>query len=401
MKRFATLFVTFALLLAMAIPTAGAWTTDTSRSFTFTMTASGTNISDTVAKGSKLTLSIVMSNDAGYSSAYDLYQFQTELWFDTTKFDVDSVTYNSTYESADRSAGTDLWRVLFYFVSSSENGVSTSKNISVGTVVLKSISNDATTDDISLNNCVVSTQDGMDGYQVTVAPTVVKSSSSGGSSSGGHSSSGSSSSGGSSSGGSDSGSSDGSDSGGTGTIISFIDVPDTYWGKSAIDFVVARGLFLGTSANTFSPDMPMTRAMMVTVLWRLAGEPQITGQTFSDVAEGTWYDSAVAWAQQNGIVNGYGNGLFGPDDAALREQIAAIMMRYAKLIGIDTSGTDSLSRFSDGASVSPYAQDMMKWAVSYGLFQGDDQGKLNPGSTATRAQVATIFMRFITAAEVG
>ena len=148
------------------------------------------------------------------------------------------------------------------------------------------------------------------------------------------------------------------------------------------------------SANTFEPNTAMTRAMLVTVLWRYAGQPNEGTNNFTDVKSDQWYTDAVAWAAHNGIVGGVGNNKFDPNGNITREQMAAILYRYANSNGIDTSARADLSSFPDGNKVSSYANDAIRWAVAEGLINGSD-GKLMPQGNATRAQVAAILMRFI------
>ena len=175
---------------------------------------------------------------------------------------------------------------------------------------------------------------------------------------------------------------------------SFADVSDEDWYAGAVDFVVSRKLFNGTSAFSFSPDLFMTRAMLVTVLHRYAGTPASGGTGFSDVPSGQWYSSAISWASENGIVNGMGNGLFDPNGNVTREQTAAILYRFADSVGADISKTAPLSSFSDSTKVQSWAGTAMQWAVGSGLINGIG-GCLQPQGNATRAQLATIFMRFI------
>ena len=181
---------------------------------------------------------------------------------------------------------------------------------------------------------------------------------------------------------------------GTDPFMDFTDVPENTWYYNAVSFVTASGLFNGTSETTFSPNASMTRAMLVTVLWRYAGEPMDGENSFADVPDGQWYTDAVAWAAQNGIVGGVGNNKFDPNGNITREQMATILYRYASANGIDTSARADLSSFPDGNKVSAYANDAIRWAVAEGLINGSD-GKLMPQGNATRAQVATILMRFI------
>lgn len=175
----------------------------------------------------------------------------------------------------------------------------------------------------------------------------------------------------------------------------FADMPTpANWAHKGIDFAVKRGLFDGVSATQFSPDVPMTRAMLVTVLWRYEGEPYCTTPGFTDVPDGQWYSMAVRWASVTGVVNGVGGNKFDPNGAITREQIAAILYRYAQISG----GETDLSHFADAGSVSPWATEAISWAVAEGLIVGTPSGSrtlLDPMGKATRAQVATILMRFI------
>lgn len=174
---------------------------------------------------------------------------------------------------------------------------------------------------------------------------------------------------------------------------SFADA-NTHWGKASVDFVTSRGLFAGTSETTFEPNTNMSRAMLVTVLHRLEDTPAGGVPSFNDVGDSSWYTEAVAWASGKNIVNGYESGAFGPNDNVTREQIATILYRYAVAMNINTPERGSLNRFADGGSTSAWATDAMEWAVGAGLFQGNG-GNLNPKSPATRAEVATLLMRFV------
>ena len=174
----------------------------------------------------------------------------------------------------------------------------------------------------------------------------------------------------------------------------FVDVNPKEWYHLSVDYVVTHGLFGGTSENTFEPETAMTRAMLVTVLWRYEGQPEAGENTFSDVPSGKWYTNAVAWAAENGIVGGVGNNRFDPDGEITREQMATILFRYAEKKGIETGKRGSLNIFSDEKQLSAYAKDAVQWAVAEQIINGSD-GKLLPQGSATRAQVATILMRFI------
>jgi len=176
----------------------------------------------------------------------------------------------------------------------------------------------------------------------------------------------------------------------------FADVDQSMWYHEAIDFVIEKGLFMGTSETTFEPNIPMNRAMLVTVLWRLEGNPAVSSaSSFEDVASNAWYANAVAWASANKIVSGYGSGLFGPNDNITREQMAAILYRYAEYKGHDVTASDNLSAFADAGEVSTWALPGLKWAVAKGLITGVTRTILEPRGTATRAQVATVLMRFL------
>ena len=174
----------------------------------------------------------------------------------------------------------------------------------------------------------------------------------------------------------------------------FRDVKATDWYHEAVDYAVKHALFNGMSETAFAPNDPMTRAMLVTVLWRYAGQPEEGGNVFADVKNGQWYTKAVAWAAENGVVNGVGGGRFDPNGRITREQLAAILYRYTGSKGCDVSKTGDLNAFPDGAEVSVWAKTACSWAVAEALINGSD-GSLDPQGSATRAQVATILMRFI------
>lgn len=175
----------------------------------------------------------------------------------------------------------------------------------------------------------------------------------------------------------------------------FTDVSTSDWFYSDVMFVYENGLFSGTDSRSFSPNASMTRAMLVTVLYRLEGEPVGTGSSsFSDVRSGSYYEKAVAWAAANGIVTGTGSTSFSPDAKVTREQLAAILYRYAQYKKLDTDAGAKLDSFSDAGNVSGYASEALSWAVSEGLINGAS-GRLMPKGDATRAQVAAILHRFV------
>lgn len=175
----------------------------------------------------------------------------------------------------------------------------------------------------------------------------------------------------------------------------YVDVNRSLWYHEAIDYVLSTGIMDGTSDSTFEPNSALTRAMLVTILYRLDGSPAVSGGSgFSDVAEGAWYADAVAWASQNGIVDGYGGGLFGPSDPITREQMAAILYRYAGYEGRDVTKSASLGAYSDAGQVSSWALASMKWAVGEGYISGKTASTLDPKGSATRAEVAQLMMNY-------
>ncbi len=175
-------------------------------------------------------------------------------------------------------------------------------------------------------------------------------------------------------------------------ILPFTDVAESAWYYDAVVYAYENGLMDGTSATTFAPAMNTTRAMLATLIYRMAGEPTVTGSaSFTDVTAGQWYTDGITWASQQGVVQGIGNGRFDPDGAITREQLAVMLYRYADG---ETASAD-MSRFQDSASISDWALEAMNWAVAQGILSGNDQGLLNPGSIASRAEVATMLMRFV------
>lgn len=175
----------------------------------------------------------------------------------------------------------------------------------------------------------------------------------------------------------------------------FDDVKASHWYQEAVDYVAENGIMGGVSANTFAPNAPATRAMLVTVLHRLAGTPDAEKtHSFTDLANGAWYAGAVAWAAENGIVDGVGNALFAPNAHITREQLAAILYRYAIHCGLDVTAAADLNAYTDGAQISPWAQDAMRWAIASGLISGRSASALAPQSGATRAEIAQLLMNF-------
>ncbi|MDY5038382.1 MAG: S-layer homology domain-containing protein [Lawsonibacter sp.] len=174
----------------------------------------------------------------------------------------------------------------------------------------------------------------------------------------------------------------------------FADVAKGSWYYEGVRYAYENGLMSGTGEGTFSPDLPTSRGMLVTILYRLAGSPAAGSASFTDVAKGQWYADGVAWASANGVVSGYPDGSFRPNDTITREQMAAILYQYARIQGkLDDSRAD-LSIFSDLDSLSAYAKEPMSWAVAQGLFSGVSADTLAPGGSTTRAQAAVILTAF-------
>lgn len=185
----------------------------------------------------------------------------------------------------------------------------------------------------------------------------------------------------------------------TGADNPFTDVRPDDWFYEAVMFVYQNNLMNGTSATTFSPNDATTRAQIATIFYRMAGSPAVENTNpFTDVPYGPgtdWYYDAVLWVQQNGIMQGYGDNLFGPGDPVTREQLAVIFYNYAKFKGYDTTASGDLSGFTDAGDLSPWAQEAMKWAVGSGVMSGKGNGILDPKGTATRAEIAAMLQNFI------
>ena len=179
-------------------------------------------------------------------------------------------------------------------------------------------------------------------------------------------------------------------------VAGFSDVTTANWYADAVAYVVDNELMNGVSADTFEPNSTMSRAMMVTVLYRMAGSPAVSGENvFTDVPDGSWYADAVTWGVENGLVTGTTDTTYEPNAGITREQMATLLWRYAG--SPDVSGSDGLDQFTDAASISGYARTAMAWASQQGLVNGTN-GTLSPRGSATRAEIATILMRYQTAA---
>lgn len=177
--------------------------------------------------------------------------------------------------------------------------------------------------------------------------------------------------------------------------FSFSDTYPSDWYYGAVKFCYDYSLMNGTSLTAFDPNATTTRAMLATIIWRLEGSPAAYGNPFNDLTQ-DWYKTAVIWAAQKGIVNGYGNGKFGPDDPITREQMATMLYRYAGSFA-DMFVTDpyKIYGYNDFGKVSSYAFEPLQWACSEGMITGMPGNTIQPGGNATRAQMATILERFV------
>ena len=175
----------------------------------------------------------------------------------------------------------------------------------------------------------------------------------------------------------------------------FLDVNEGDWFYDAVAHAYENGLMDGVGGNRFAPNSATTRAQLVTILYRLEGQPAVSGDLpFTDVEAGTWYTNAVGWAAQNGIVNGVGDDTFAPGNDLTREQLVTILYRYAESKGYDVSASADLAGYPDGEEIQAYAREAMAWAVAENIIRGMEDDTLKPAGNASRAQIATILMRF-------
>ncbi len=177
-------------------------------------------------------------------------------------------------------------------------------------------------------------------------------------------------------------------------VMLFGDVNKNAWYYDSVAFVNKNGLMNGVSTTKFSPDSTLTRAMLVTIIYRLEGEPVSSKAEFTDVAQDAWYSKAVAWASENNIVNGVEYGVFAPDRAITREQLATILHRYIKYKKVASLKMADLDKYTDAHEIGMYALEAMSWASGSGVMSGTSDTTLSPGMSATRAQVAVILERF-------
>lgn len=176
----------------------------------------------------------------------------------------------------------------------------------------------------------------------------------------------------------------------------FTDLNTGAWYHDYTDYVLENGLMQGMGNGIFAPNGSATRGMVVTILYRMAGEPEVKSAIpFTDVAEGQYYAKAVTWSYENGIATGMTDTLFAPNSAATREQIVTFLYRYAQFAGLDVSARGDLTAFPDSSAVSDYAKDTVSWAVGTGLLMGDEAGRLLPKVSGSRVQLAALITRFL------
>lgn len=179
--------------------------------------------------------------------------------------------------------------------------------------------------------------------------------------------------------------------------LPFTDVTEKAWYYDAVTEIYSRGIMTGLSGTRFAPELPASRGMVVTMLYRMEGEPAVSAEgRFTDVPEKQYYAPAVAWATEAGLIQGYGDGTFRPDESITREQLVTILYRYGERRGYDMTRRADLSGFFDVGQISPYARESMSWAKAAGLLNGADWGGIDPGGMAGRGQIAAILGRFCT-----
>lgn len=176
----------------------------------------------------------------------------------------------------------------------------------------------------------------------------------------------------------------------------FTDVQEDAWYYNYVRYVYARGIMVGTGNNTFGVNVPLTRAMLVTVLYKLEDSPEVISSTpFTDVPNGSWYGNSVRWAYEQGITSGISKTAFGPNNKITREQLVTLIYNYATLKGRDVSIQNNLDEFTDQKSISSWARTSMSWATGSGIINGVGNNRLDPKGNATRAQVATILFKYL------
>ena len=176
----------------------------------------------------------------------------------------------------------------------------------------------------------------------------------------------------------------------------FSDLDTSKWYHRFVDYAIANGLLGGTGGDTFSPNGTLTRAQVITVLWRLEGEPQTTNAiSFTDVAEGAWYTEVIRWAVREEIMGGLGNGAFGPNDPITWEQLAAILYRYAGYKGYDVAAKGDPASFTDASKISSWAYESVQWACGAALLETEGGGMIDPAGNTRRCEFAAAITRFM------
>ena len=177
--------------------------------------------------------------------------------------------------------------------------------------------------------------------------------------------------------------------------LPFTDVGEEDWYNESVEFVYRQGMMTGTSATTFAPNATLCRAMVAQILYNLEGQPEVTESAeFTDVGEGHWAIDSITWANEAGLMIGYGNDLFYPDCSISREELAQVLYNYAEYRGITLPALGDLSKYPDGGKVQDWAKTAMSWATGLGLINGFEDNTLRPGASTTRAQAATMLMGF-------
>ena len=177
-------------------------------------------------------------------------------------------------------------------------------------------------------------------------------------------------------------------------LAKFVDLVPTSWYHEPIDYVLKRGIMDGMTDNMFGPEVTLTRAMVVTMLYAMDGKPSISNLSpFNDVVATDWFVNPVVWAADNGVVSGYDDGSFRPTNPVTREELATMLRSYAQYRNKDTSASVDLSAFIDQSTVSGWAAESVSWAVGHGIINGRSGNRIAPKGTATRAEAATMFTR--------
>ncbi len=369
------------LLCTLPFP---AFAVDQSQSFRCSLQSEGKQ-EVSVPVGQELSVTLTLDR-TDQTESWDMYAWQTEIVFDPQVFElVEDSVHPASGVGSSFHPGNRESRLYFNSYSLSKSGVRYPASLEAGTFTLRMLKTGSGM--IHQENYKVSTTGGTDRYlctSVDLKVTGTENLDAPGAGNTGQNGSGT-------------GAPGEALNGETGTsdIFRFRDVPMDAWYVDAVTYTVQRGLFKGVSETSFDPQGNMTRAMLVTVLHRLEGTSAAAGVSgFEDVPSDTWYTAAVAWARESGVVKGYSDTQFGPDDFITREQMATILYRYTESKGKDVSQAAELSRYSDENEISEWALRAMGWANAEGYITGRSDTTLNPKETATRAEVATILMRY-------